>query len=74
MILNNFHCFIVTKHFLNFKKRLIMKNNQIQQTNSFLSDDVYLEEIRKQMIRFATLQLGDSHSVEDAVQDALIGA
>ena len=50
-----------------------MKNNQIQQTNSFLSDDVYLEEIRKQMIRFATLQLGDSHSVEDAVQEALIG-
>ena len=42
-----------------------MKNNQIQQTNSFLSDDVYLEDIRKQMIRFATLQLGDSHSAED---------
>jgi len=38
------------------------------------SDDVFLEEIRKQMIRFAMLQLSDSHLAEDAVQEALIGA
>lgn len=30
--------------------------------------------MREQMIRFATLQLGDAHRAEDAVQEALAGA
>jgi len=42
--------------------------------DNLLADTVFLEEIRRQMIRFATLQLGDSHQADDAVQDALIGA
>ncbi len=41
---------------------------------NLLTDTVFLEEIRRQMIKFATQQLGDSHQAEDAVQDALIGA
>lgn len=39
-----------------------------------LTDTGFLEDIRRQMIKFATLQLGDSHQAEDAVQEALIGA
>lgn len=41
---------------------------------NMLADPAYLEDIRRQMLRFATLQLGDSHQAEDAVQEALIGA
>lgn len=44
------------------------------QTGNLLADTAFLEDIRRQMIRFATLQLGDSQQAEDAVQDALIGA
>lgn len=39
-----------------------------------LSDTVFLEEVRRQMVKFATLQLGESHHAEDAVQEALMGA
>ena len=39
-----------------------------------LADPAFLEGLRRQMLRFATLQLGDEHLAEDAVQDALIGA
>lgn len=39
-----------------------------------LTDGVFLEDIRRQMLKFATMQLGDSHQAEDAVQEALIGA
>ncbi|SDZ81630.1 RNA polymerase factor sigma-70 [Microbulbifer marinus] len=39
-----------------------------------LSDEQFLQELRQQMHRFATLQLGDSQLAEDAVQEALIGA
>lgn len=39
-----------------------------------LSDPKFLQELRQQMLRFATLQLSDVHLAEDAVQDALIGA
>lgn len=39
-----------------------------------LADAAFLDDIRRQMIRFATLQLGDEHLAEDAVQEALIGA
>lgn len=49
-------------------------NSQVELNKSVLADDVFLEEIRRQMIKFATLQLGDSHQAEDAVQEALIGA
>lgn len=42
--------------------------------NDILMDGEFLEDIRRQMIRFATLQLGDGHQAEDAVQEALIGA
>lgn len=45
-----------------------------KEVGNLLADAEFLEEIRRQMIRFATLQLGDSHQAEDAVQDALIGA
>ncbi len=44
------------------------------QESSLFTDEVFLEDIRRQMIRFATLQLGDGHLAEDAVQEALIGA
>lgn len=43
-------------------------------TENVLADAAFLEDIRRQMIKFATLQLGDSHLAEDAVQEALIGA
>lgn len=39
-----------------------------------LLDTGFVEELRRQMIKFATLQLSDSHLAEDAVQEALIGA
>lgn len=38
------------------------------------SDPVFLEDLRRQMLKFATLQLRDAHLAEDAVQEALIGA
>jgi RNA polymerase sigma-70 factor (ECF subfamily) len=44
------------------------------ETGVSLADPVFLEELRRQMLRFATLQLNDEHLAEDAVQDALIGA
>ncbi len=39
-----------------------------------LNDPAFIEDIRRQMLKFANLQLNDSHLAEDAVQDALIGA
>ena len=45
-----------------------------KQTENILADVAFLEDIRRQMIKFATLQLGDGHLAEDAVQEALIGA
>lgn len=38
------------------------------------TDPVFLEDLRRQMLKFATLQLRDAHLAEDAVQEALIGA
>lgn len=38
------------------------------------ADTETLESIRLQMLKFATLQLQDSHSAEDAVQEALLAA
>lgn len=36
--------------------------------------EAFVAELRRQMLRFATLQLSDAHAAEDAVQEALIGA
>ncbi len=41
---------------------------------SHLTDPVFLAELRSQMLKFASLQLQDGASAEDAVQEALIGA
>ena len=41
---------------------------------SLLADTEFLESLRRQMLKFATLQLSDAHLAEDAVQDALISA
>lgn len=41
---------------------------------SLLFDTAFLESLRRQMLRFATLQLSDTHLAEDAVQEALLGA
>lgn len=41
---------------------------------NLLNDQLFLNELRQQMLSFATLQLGDSHWAEDAVQEALVGA
>ncbi len=38
------------------------------------NDASYLEELRRQMLRFAELQLDDPGAAEDAVQEALMGA
>ena len=48
--------------------------NSSEQVDSLLADTAFLKDIRRQMIKFATLQLGDSNQAEDAVQEALIGA
>ena len=39
-----------------------------------LLDPQFLENLRQQMIKFATLQLSNPHQAEDAVQEALMGA
>lgn len=39
-----------------------------------LHDEEFLGALRRQMFRFAVLQLSDSHLAEDAVQEALVGA
>ncbi len=41
---------------------------------SILSDTVFLTDLRRQMLKFATLQLANPHAAEDAVQEALVGA
>jgi len=41
---------------------------------AILSDTAFLNDLRQQMLKFATLQLSNSHAAEDAVQEALVGA
>lgn len=41
---------------------------------TLLNDGPFVEDLRQQMVRFASLQLGDDHLAEDAVQEALVGA
>lgn len=49
-------------------------NSAREITPASLDDPVFLQDLRRQMLRFATLQLSDAHLAEDAVQEALIGA
>lgn len=42
--------------------------------SSSLNDPVFITALRRQMLRFATQQLGNPDAAEDAVQEALIGA
>ncbi|HWS40695.1 MAG TPA: sigma-70 family RNA polymerase sigma factor, partial [Arenimonas sp.] len=37
-------------------------------------DEVFITDLRSQMLKFATLQLRDTNQAEDAVQEALISA
>ena len=39
-----------------------------------LLDPQFVTDLRRRMLRFATLQLGDASLAEDAVQDAFVGA
>ncbi|MEX1216777.1 sigma-70 family RNA polymerase sigma factor [Saccharospirillum sp.] len=39
-----------------------------------LTDSVFLEDLRQQMLKFAVLQLDNEAQAEDAVQEALMGA
>lgn len=52
--------------------------DEVQQSGTpgsgLLHDQAFLEALRAQMVRFATLQLNDRDLAEDAVQDALVSA
>jgi RNA polymerase sigma-70 factor (ECF subfamily) len=43
-------------------------------SGNHLTDPVFLEELRRQMLSFAILQLDNEAQAEDAVQEALMGA
>lgn len=49
-------------------------NSAAEIASESFEDPVFLQDVRRQMLRFATLQLSDAHLAEDAVQEALIGA
>lgn len=49
-------------------------NSATEIASASFDDPVFLQDLRRQMLRFATLQLSDAHLAEDAVQEALIGA
>jgi len=49
-------------------------NAKLKTEQGLLADTDFLQDIRRQMMKFATLQLSDSNQAEDAVQEALIGA
>lgn len=53
--------------------RMDQENHDLPEI-SVLTDTAFLNDLRRQMLKFATLQLSDSHLAEDAVQEALIGA
>lgn len=46
----------------------------VQYTSPPEVDSVELSALRGKMVKFASLQLGDPHQAEDAVQEALMGA
>ncbi len=39
-----------------------------------MNDTEFLEDLRAQMVKFASMQISDLHLAEDAVQEALMGA
>lgn len=51
-----------------------ISDGQHQETVEMLTDGAFLEELRLQMLKFATNQLRDAVLAEDAVQEAMIGA
>ena len=44
------------------------------ESGTALHDSAFLQDLRRQMTKFATLQLRDTALAEDAVQEALVGA
>lgn len=57
------------------EKTFLQSDGELKSENiSLLTDTQFLEDLRQQMIKFATLQLSDAHLAEDAVQEALVGA
>lgn len=42
--------------------------------SALLNDSIFMNGLRVQMLKFATLQLADEHLAEDAVQEALMSA
>lgn len=50
------------------------RENPDKSNESLIADDTYLQQVRQETLRFATLQLGDRIFAEDAVQEALIDA
>lgn len=50
------------------------RKEKASQHTGLLNDEVFLNEVRRQMLKFATLQLRDGQLAEDAVQEALVGA
>ncbi|MHB1247217.1 MAG: RNA polymerase factor sigma-70 [Sulfuriferula sp.] len=51
-----------------------MKKQAVGSPEASLNDGIFVEDLRSQMVRFASMQLGDVHLAEDAVQEALAGA
>jgi RNA polymerase sigma-70 factor (ECF subfamily) len=49
-------------------------NSSTEIASTSFDDPEFLQDLRRQMLRFASLQLSDAHLAEDAVQEALIGA
>ncbi len=52
----------------------IRTDEQARSSRQGLHDPVFITALRRQMLRFATLQLSNAELAEDAVQEALIGA
>lgn len=50
------------------------KKDERSAVESSLWDNAFIEDLRLQMVKFATLQAGDRDLAEDAVQDALAAA
>lgn len=49
-------------------------NDSTERHQVLLDDPAFLRDLRAQMLRFATVKLGDASLAEDAVQEALIAA
>ncbi len=51
-----------------------LKKHDALLAETTLNDGIFIEDLRRQMVKFARLQLSDAHLAEDAVQEALAGA